>query len=83
MGVSVLTLKMKKLEDIGTDEEAAFDVLAECPATVASALLVGCGCHDDWLLADLFFWKMLALCCGVWLILNVPAPSIDNGQVLL
>jgi hypothetical protein len=23
---------------------------------------------------------MFALCFGVWLILNMPAPSIDNGQ---
>lgn len=65
------------------EEGAAFDVLLECPANVASALLVGCGCHDDWLLVDAFFWKISALCCGVWLILNVPAPSIDNGQVSL
>ncbi len=34
------------------EEGAAFDVLLECPANVASALLVGCGCHDDWLLVD-------------------------------
>ena len=65
------------------EEGAAFAVLLESPATVTSALLVDCRCHDDWLLADVFFWKMSALCCGVWLISNVPAPSIDNGQFSL
>jgi hypothetical protein len=44
-----------------------FAVLLESPATVTSALLVDYKCHDDWLLAYVFFRKMLALCC-VWLI---------------
>jgi hypothetical protein len=65
------------------EEGAGFAALSESPATVTSALLVDCKCHDDWLLADVFFWKMSALCCGVWLILNMPAPSIDNGQFTL
>ena len=65
------------------EEGAAFAVLLESPATVTSALLVDCRCHDDWLLAYVLFWKMLALCCGVWLISNMPAPSIDNGQFTL
>ncbi len=64
-------------------EGAAFAVLWESPATVASTLLVDCRCHDDWLLADVLFRKMSALCCGVWLISNMPAPSIDNGQFTL
>ncbi len=65
------------------EEEAAFAVLSESPATVTSTLLVDCKCHDDWLLADVFFWKMSALCCGGWLISKMPAPSIDNGQFKL
>ena len=65
------------------EEGAAFDVLSEYPATVASTLLVGCGCHDYQLFADVFFWKMLVFCCGVWLISNMPAPSIENGQFTL
>ncbi len=65
------------------EEGAAFAVLSESLATVTSALLVDCKCHDDWLLADVFFRKMSALCCGVWLISNMPAPSIDNGQFTL
>jgi hypothetical protein len=62
---------------------AAFAVSVEFPATVTSALLVDCKCHDDWLLVYVFFRKMSALCCSVWLILNMPAPSIDNEQFLL
>jgi hypothetical protein len=65
------------------EEGAVFAVLPESLAPVTSALLVDCKCHDDWLLADVFFWKMLALCCGVWSISNMPAPSIDNGQITL
>ena len=65
------------------EEGAAFAVLSESPAPVTSALLVDCKCHDDWLLADVFFWKVSALGCGVWLISNMPAPSIDNGQFTL
>ena len=65
------------------EERAAFAVLSEFPATVTSSLMADCKCHDDWFLADVVFWKMSALCCGVWLILNVPAPNIDNGQFLL
>jgi hypothetical protein len=60
-----------------------FDALSECTAAVASALLFNCGCHDDRLLADVFFLKMLALCCGVGLISNMPAPSINIGPFLL
>jgi hypothetical protein len=39
------------------EEGAVFAVLLESPATVTSALLVDCRCHDDWLLADVFFFK--------------------------
>ncbi len=83
MGVPVPTLIMKKLEDIETEEGAAFAVLFKSPATVTSAVLVDCKCHDDWLLANVFFRKMSVLCCDVWLISNMPAPSIDNGQFTL
>ena len=60
-----------------------FDALSECTAAVASALLFDCGCHDDRLLTNVFFLKISALCCGVGLILNMPAPSINLGPFLL
>jgi hypothetical protein len=48
------------------EEGSAFDVALECPVTAASALLFDCGCHDDWLLVDIFCFEDIGALLWCW-----------------
>jgi hypothetical protein len=50
---------------------------------IAAILLCDCQCEEDGLFADVFFWNMLVPCCGVYLVVNVPAPSARKIQFVL
>ena len=69
------------MEDCGAGECLSPDAVESLKHIAAApTLLHDRGYQGDGLLVDVCFWGMLVLCCGVYLIANVPAPSINNNQ---
>jgi hypothetical protein len=72
------TLAVWTDESIMKDDSSSDAVALE---HIAAALQLDSGCGDDGLLADVHFQNMLAHCCGVLLIVCVPARSSENVTI--
>jgi hypothetical protein len=56
---------------------------SECTVATASAPQFDYGCQRDEHLANVFLRSMMMLCCGIYLIVNMPAPSSHDDPFLL